>query len=1173
MKRLFSIISLILILSMMSSALLPLSALTPDTKIAATDLDFSDPSRYECEEISPTELLSLILPESAISDEEARYLSTCTDSFLLINKTFSNERVSLHFNGTDSISVAARPYEYTAANGYAIKWIPVSAHYLDESATLTRDANGEYVAELPAVRTDDTVFVSVDYTCSITLSAAVLDFILNRTYRDAQAAKAENLEYEKVLAAYTEKYRAYTEYLAALDQYEDDRAAYEKYLKLKAEYEADLAEYNKYLSKLAKYETELAAYNQYLRDLEKYEADKAEYDRVYAENQGALNDYLEYYKKLNKIKSTMYAMESIYTKHDDGKNALFNALQNKELVATFERYKDILSYFGVSTDTVDRLSAESDDLNDLLIEYSEIRQVSDQAAFEFYVKNYDEICYKFNHLYDAMIEIMSPGIYLKMCAKIDLDYKDDPEMGAYKKGRILNVISQIYLVSRCLDDEQSTDGTWSFYTVDKKGKVHEYTYSFHELLAPNVIISDTNDASPEGLVWPDEVPPVVLPPVPQPPREVAKPLAPTVVENPTSPTPVTEPTPPTAVAHPGAAPTRPEGLSVYDEIVSLLECGELTERAINANGETITLRQSIDKLVAFDNPAIISVYGDDRSTPLQQYTAEYNSVLTPPSITLQRAPTEKYVYTFEGWSLSPDAYLPIEDYVIERDISIYAYFSRADRLYDITWITAQGTSTVQLKYGDTPSFAGDASKPSTDYTVYSFEGWSPTIKKVTEHATYTAQYSGADRKYTVTWSYPGKTVTELCNFGQMPTEPTVPQKYIEGTTLFSFVGWSETPTATRGDKTYTALYEEITLTAGEAESGATLTESTSAFDVITAGNTLTVHELLKHASSESKKINIKFGDTTLAIDKTAVAALAKSGAYRISLVTDPATRSAGEITSLSLLITDASGNTVRLSKGEIRITVPTTREDVTNYTLYAIRDGGARERLSYSHSDGEISFIAKPNQSFKFIQLYTVTIQTAENGETALDTLAYEAGSTVKPYYYPAITFELAEVSIIRADNKQIIPLEDVTSFVMPDSDVTLVVSYRKLSFMIRFVVNGEEVLSGRYEMGAIPTPPEVPQEYTEGEYRFVFAGWSPRIEGATADTTYVAKYNSFLGPKTTIEQVNALEAIAKHTVLPAVAICVAAVAVLMLLIVVLNNSKRKKKKKLKKAKKPESNN
>ena len=213
MKKIFSTVALILVLSMISSALLPLSTLAAEPETDINVLDFSDPSRYECEEISPAELLGMILPEGAVTDEEASYLNLCTDSFLLINKSFSNDRVSLHFNGVDSISVSARTYEYVAANGHTVTWTPVRATYLDASAELTAAEDGSFVAELPATRTEDTVFVSVDYTCSITLSAEVLDLILNRTYRDASTAKQANLEYEAILSTYNDSYNKYQQYL------------------------------------------------------------------------------------------------------------------------------------------------------------------------------------------------------------------------------------------------------------------------------------------------------------------------------------------------------------------------------------------------------------------------------------------------------------------------------------------------------------------------------------------------------------------------------------------------------------------------------------------------------------------------------------------------------------------------------------------------------------------------------------------------------------------------------------------------------------------------------------------------------------------------------------------------------------------------------------------------
>ncbi len=1159
MKKIFTLVALILVLSMLSSSLLPLSALAPADAIGADDLDFSDPERSTSEEFSPSELLSMLLPEGSFEESEARYLDLSTDSFLLINKSFSNERVNLHFDGEDIIKVSALPYEYVAENGHTVTWTPVRATYRTESVELTVGRDGDYIADIHATPTEEASVVSVEYSCSISLSSDVVDYVINRAYRDATAAKLAIADYEEVLAAYTEKYLLYQAYLEDLGEYEDAMEEYEAYLSAKAEYERELEAYNKYLSRLAQYERDLASYNSYLAALNKYNIDKAEYDRVYAENQDAINDYLDYYKKLNEINARMYAMESIYMRPDDGMNPLFNALQNKELVVMFERYKDILSMFGVSTATVDRLSAEADELNDLLILYSEERKKPAPAAFNFYVEHYDEICTKFNHLYDSMIEIMKPAIFVKMGAKLELDYKDNPAEGEYKKWRILNVLSQVYLVCRALDDTKNTDGTWSFYTYDGK----ERTYAFPELLAPNVIISDTNNSSPEGLVWPEEVPPVILPPLPQMPTEVAKPLPPAVVDQPEEVDEVTRPTAPDVVADPGAAPSAPEDFSIYEDIIADLDAGILTERTASPDGAELSFTHSVEKLVAFDNPPIITVYGPDPSIPLSQYTTEADSVLTPPDISPERPSTERYVYTFEGWSLSPDTYLPVDGHVVTKDVSIYAYYSRADRLYKITWITPKGEVESYFKYGVLPTFDGDLSKDPTETLVYNFDGWSPALKQVTGDASYTAKYTDSERKYTIIWNYPGKSVTELYPFGRIPTPPTVPIKYISGSSLFMFTGWDSKPSVTNADKVYTALYEETLLAEDGSESGVELKESSSGFEITTAGNTVSAGELIALAARSEKKVNLNFGEISLSMDKDAVDSLSKGGAYRISLVTNPETRSAsGEITSLSLQITDQNGAPVRLSRGEVRVSIPTARESVTNYTLYAIRDGGAREKLSYMFADGEISFIAKPNLTFKFIQLYSVTVQSVENGETMLDKLVYEAGSTVTPTYYPAISFEAAEVSILRADTQKTTVLEDKRSFVMPECDVTLIVSYKKLSYTVRFVVNGEEVSSAKYEIGKTPVPPKITEEYTDGEYRYVFAGWSPLIGAVTEDVTYTAKFNTFLGPKTTIDTGDAWDAFTKQTIIPAIAIGITSIAAIFGVIVLLVSIRKKRKKK-----------
>ncbi|MBQ7384649.1 MAG: hypothetical protein IJV72_07675 [Clostridia bacterium] len=139
----------------------------------------------------------------------------------------------------------------------------------------------------------------------------------------------------------------------------------------------------------------------------------------------------------------------------------------------------------------------------------------------------------------------------------------------------------------------------------------------------------------------------------------------------------------------------------------------------------------------------------------------------------------------------------------------------------------------------------------------------------------------------------------------------------------------------------------------------------------------------------------------------------------------------------------------------------------------------------------------------------------------------------------------------------------------MPESDITVTVSFERIQFTVEFVVNGEVISSEKYYLGDIPTVPDVPAEYEENGYRYVFAGWSSTVAAVTHDTVYYAKYNSFLidmessGQQTGDE----LGAFIKFTVIPIAAIVIIVAALTVLLIVYLRKKGKIKKKPNKKVK------
>ena len=115
-----------------------------------------------------------------------------------------------------------------------------------------------------------------------------------------------------------------------------------------------------------------------------------------------------------------------------------------------------------------------------------------------------------------------------------------------------------------------------------------------------------------------------------------------------------------------------------------------------------------------------------------------------------------------------------------------------EKLYTITWKNYDGTVLEVdegVKEGTVPTYDGAVPiKEGDENNAYTFSGWSPAVKKVTEDATYIAQFTARESKYTVTWKNHDGTVLEVDEDVPYDTMPeyngATPTK--EGHT---FIGW------------------------------------------------------------------------------------------------------------------------------------------------------------------------------------------------------------------------------------------------------------------------------------------------------------------------------------------------------------------------------------------------
>ena len=166
-------------------------------------------------------------------------------------------------------------------------------------------------------------------------------------------------------------------------------------------------------------------------------------------------------------------------------------------------------------------------------------------------------------------------------------------------------------------------------------------------------------------------------------------------------------------------------------------------------------------------------------------------------------------YNFSGWepSLSP----------VTQDVTYTASYVSLAKGCQITWKNDDGTILMNqtVSYGATPSYTGSTpSKASTDQYSYSFIGWNPSIKSVTQDTTYTAQFEAHIRSYTVTWeNYDGTVlkVDQNVPYGEIPSySGSTPVRATDYTstqeTSYTFSGWTTTVSQVTQDITYTAVF-------------------------------------------------------------------------------------------------------------------------------------------------------------------------------------------------------------------------------------------------------------------------------------------------------------------------------------------------------------------------------
>jgi len=189
-----------------------------------------------------------------------------------------------------------------------------------------------------------------------------------------------------------------------------------------------------------------------------------------------------------------------------------------------------------------------------------------------------------------------------------------------------------------------------------------------------------------------------------------------------------------------------------------------------------------------------------------QYIVRGNYVTRPTDPT-------KTGHDFDNWYIEGES-LPFDfdNRIIDHDITLKAKWNvHKHTVYWKNWDGSELETDTNVAYGTTPTYDGTTpvrpSSPEGKYT-YTFTGWDKKIVAMPdEDVTYTAQYSEAINKYTVTFATDGGSFVapQTLDYGSKITEPDITK---EGYTLD---GWYNG--ATKWNFATDTLTSNITLTA------------------------------------------------------------------------------------------------------------------------------------------------------------------------------------------------------------------------------------------------------------------------------------------------------------------------------------------------------------------------
>ena len=633
--------------------------------------------------------------------------------------------VTAYDDESGTLSVYARAYEYSTADGLKKVWTPKTATVGDISVPLSLGTDNKYVCKIANVEKDSTAALDVIYTMSITVSAKTLNALMNKAFNDAP------------------KWDAYSGYLQAKEEYYAAFAAYEAYLVDKSVYEAKLVEYKAYLAELAEYEADLLVYAEYEAALAKYNSDYAKYidylDRV-DKYDSELEVYNKYISTIATVDYHLSILDGTLAKHTPLERSVRNAIMGETVTSVLEN-RDVIAnkVSGIKPEVVDAAGAYTDNLR---VFYSEYESIADkQEKYTYYVMNYEKIRDNFVGLFRCLDRLYDSGV-----VREGID-----RSGLKEKYEIL--LAELYYTAMAISDDpvSNYDNNAyydSTYKIDLKTPI--------SILYGTPYMKDLGDAKPLVGGYPAEVKkpePITEVKEPTKPAAVLRPVAPDVIDDPgAAPDVVLKPSAPTPVEPPVMLDDQ---VNLPDAVLSLIlmyKKGELIARDEVSEGKKIALEAIATKRL-FSTDEIAINFHDADGNLLDALNVERGSYVEFSGDAPIREEDENATYTFAGWQDAEGNLVDMRAVDCEESIlNLYPYFSATYKLYDVTWIVNGKKTVTKERLGILPTVPFIPSKSDTGSFLYEFKGWNRDICEVSSDVSKNVYTAVFESKFIVPFS-------------------------------------------------------------------------------------------------------------------------------------------------------------------------------------------------------------------------------------------------------------------------------------------------------------------------------------------------------------------------------------------------------------------------------------